>query len=131
MPVMQLFAVALGGALGSVVRAAANRYALVAAPAYPGLGTLCVNVVGSLLIGFLVGQGGEHRWLSMEWRMFLVTGVLGGLTTFSSLTLETWLLSRHPHSLLVGGGHLAANLVLGLLAVSLGERIATWWTATH
>jgi fluoride exporter len=123
-----LLAVGAGGALGSMTRFAVSRQALMMAPGYPGLGTLIVNVVGALAIGFLAGAGVENRWLSVEWRTFLVAGVLGGLTTFSSLALETALLSRPPAPLWPGMAHLAANVVLGLAAVLIGERLATWWT---
>lgn len=117
----------LGGGLGSVVRFVVTSTMLQWCPAYRGLGTLIVNVVGCLAIGFLAGAGVEHKCLSAEWRIFLVSGVLGGLTTFSSFALETALLSR-PGSLTTGLGHIAANLILGLAAVLLGERLATLWT---
>lgn len=128
MTLLQLFAVGLGGALGSMARFAVSHWTVTRVPGYPALGTLLVNVAGSLAIGFLAGAGVRHQWMSPEWRIFLVTGVLGGLTTFSSLSLETALLSRHPAPLWHGLAHLAANLILGLGAVLLGEKLATWWT---
>ncbi|MDZ4687129.1 MAG: CrcB family protein [Planctomycetaceae bacterium] len=128
MTLWHLIAVGVGGALGSIARFVVSRWTILLVPGYPALGTLIVNVVGSLAIGFLAGAGVQHRWLSDEWRIFLVTGVLGGLTTFSSLALETALLSRHPAPLWHGAAHLVANVVLGLAAVLLGERLATWWT---
>lgn len=127
MTITHLLGVMLGGGLGSVVRFVVTYMMLQWCPAYRGLGTLVVNVVGCLAIGFLAGAGVEHKWMSAEWRIFLVSGVLGGLTTFSSFALETALLSR-PGSLAMGVGHIAANLVLGLSAVLLGERLATLWT---
>jgi CrcB protein len=128
MSLWHLIAVGVGGALGSIARFAVSHGLLFVVPGYPAAGTLVVNVVGSLCIGFLAGAGVEHKWLSAEWRIFLVTGVFGGLTTFSSLALETSLLSRPPGPLWPGIAHLAANLVLGLGAVLVGEWLARWWT---
>lgn len=116
-------AVAIGGAFGAALRyltgMALHRVLLV----YPGAATLCVNVLGSLLIGLLLG-GLPPSWLSDRVRLFLVTGILGGLTTFSSLTWETVSLSQTHSERWLGVAHLAANVVLGLAAVLLGELIA-------
>ncbi len=128
MTTTHIFSILLGGGLGSVVRYVVTCTMLQWCPAYRGVGTLIVNVVGCLVIGFLAGTGVEHKWLSTEWRIFLVTGVLGGLTTFSSFALESARLSRPPGSLTMGFGHIAANLLLGLAAVLIGERLATMWT---
>jgi CrcB protein len=128
MNVWHMLAVGVGGAIGSIARFLVSRQTVLLVPGYPALGTLIVNVVGSLAIGFLAGAGVQHRWLSDEGRIFLVTGVLGGLTTFSSLALETALLSRHPAPLWLGATHLAANLLLGLAAVLLGEWLARFGT---
>jgi CrcB protein len=113
--------VGAGGAAGATARYLTTVVLLHICPGYPGLGTLVVNVVGSIAIGSLLGHGMEHHWLSTEWRLFLVTGLLGGLTTFSALTWETVLFSRQPP--MPGGGttHLALNLVLGLGGFVLGE----------
>jgi fluoride exporter len=128
MTLWHLVAVGVGGALGSIARFVVAKLTIFAVPGYPALGTLIVNVVGSLAIGFLAGAGVRHQWMSDEWRIFLVTGVLGGLTTFSSLALETALLSRHPAPVWHGVAHLTANLVLGFAAVLLGEWLARFWT---
>lgn len=116
--------VALGGAIGAVLRYLVSREAAVWCPSYIGLGTLIVNVVGCLAIGYLAGSGFEHRWLSHDARLFLVTGILGGLTTFSALSLETVLMSRHTPALLWGGLHAIANFAGGITAVLLGEWLA-------
>lgn len=119
-----LVMVALGGALGAMLRYVVSREAAVWSPGYIGLGTLIVNVVGCLAIGYLAGSGFEHRWLSPEARLFLITGLLGGLTTFSALSLETVLMSRHTPALLWGGLHAIANFTGGISAVLLGEWLA-------
>jgi CrcB protein len=121
---MAFVMVALGGALGALLRYVVSREAAIWCPQYPMLGTLLVNVVGCLAIGYLAGVGIEHRWLSVNTRLFLVTGVLGGLTTFSALSLETVALSRQSPAFLWGGLHAIANFTTGILGVVLGEWLA-------
>jgi CrcB protein len=95
LPLMQLswlhiLLVALGGALGSVLRYLASG---VAHQAWPGLlfpvGTLSVNVLGSLLIGLIGGAAETRSFLMPEMRVFLFTGLLGGFTTFSAFAFES------------------------------------------
>ena len=78
---MSVFLVGLGGALGSVL-----RYWIGLAMNTPGFpwGTLGVNILGSGVIGVLAGLG-----ISGNFRLFLVTGMLGGFTTFSAFSLQT------------------------------------------
>lgn len=119
----QLVLVMCGGALG-----AGGRYWLGGAllrrlgEGVPW-GTLAANLIGSFAIGFLAiwleGRGPQ----ALYWRAFLIVGVLGGLTTYSSLMLEVMLLARSPRSSLALV-YLAATLVLGLLLVWLGTRTA-------
>lgn len=86
-------------------------------------GTLAANLIGSFAIGFLAvwleGRG-PH---ALYWRAFLIVGVLGGLTTYSSLMLECLLLARSPRSA-VALAYLGATLVFGLMLVWLGTRLA-------
>ncbi len=122
--VLQVIAVALGGALGATTRFLVTRGIAMLWPQFVGGGTLLVNLVGSLLIGLLLARGPSSQ-LTAEWRAFLVPGVLGGLTTFSSLSWETVELSRSQLTWSVA--HLSANLCGGLLAVVLGESLARRW----
>lgn len=101
--------VALGGAIGSVLRYVVSVLALAAFGAGFPWGTLAVNILGSAAIGVCggVGLGGNPRLL-------LVTGMLGGFTTFSAFSLETGLLwERHWW---LGVGYVVASLGLGLAA---------------
>ncbi len=104
--------VMLGGALGAVSRFAVGtliqrRYSAV----FP-LGTFFINVTGSFLIGLLMMLFLNRPTISINWRLFLVTGVLGGYTTFSSFEWETFVALR--------GGASTAALLNVLLSVGLG-----------
>jgi fluoride exporter len=111
-------AVALGGASGSVARYGMGLWARTLLPAFP-LGTLLVNVFGSLLIGVVfavtAGRAEVPEWL----RIGLITGVLGGFTTFSAFSLETLMLWREGQALWALG-NIALNVLLGLSACALG-----------
>jgi fluoride exporter len=116
----RIFLVALGGAVGAVARHIVATGMKSAWPAYAESGTLLVNLVGSLAIGFLLGTTAETRSISESSRLLLVTGFLGGLTTFSSLAHETADLTAREGGLTAGLFHLSANVVLGLTAVWIG-----------
>ncbi|TFG87680.1 MAG: CrcB family protein, partial [Chromatiales bacterium] len=100
MSIRELLLVASGGAVGSVLRYAATGFAQRlyatgsgAAVSFP-VGTLVVNVTGSFLIGVLMGLAESRAVFGAEARLLLVTGLLGGYTTFSAFSLETLLLFR-------------------------------------
>ena len=123
---MTVFWVALGGALGSVARYAFSAVAVRWLGAGFPYGTLFVNVTGSFTIGLLaalVASDGRPL-LGADARAFLLVGVLGGFTTFSSFSLETLNLARSgalgPAILNVAG-----SVVLCLAAVSLGFASAS------
>ncbi|MBC8519215.1 MAG: fluoride efflux transporter CrcB [Gammaproteobacteria bacterium] len=114
---MQLIAIAVGGALGSVM-----RY-LVSNGIYGWLGrgfpwgTMTVNVLGSLVMGLLFVLLTERLALGPQWRAFLLIGFLGAFTTFSSFSMETL-------NLLEGGEVMRAVLnMVGSVVVCVG---AAW-----
>lgn len=116
--------VALGGALGSVGRfwlsgLVATRFG----ESFP-MGTLVVNVSGSLIIGFLAALfAPEGRLLvSPGGRQFLMIGVCGGYTTFSSFSLQTLNLLR-DREWLYAGGNVLLSVGLCLIAVWLGYLV--------
>lgn len=77
-------------------------------------GTLCVNIIGSFLIGLVFGLAGKGM-VSSDAQLLLATGILGGFTTFSAFSNETIVLLRNgqaPQALL----YVAASVLLGLLA---------------
>jgi len=83
------------------------------------VGTLVVNVAGSLLIGFLIGISEKSPILTVEWRMFLMVGLCGGFTTFSTFSGENLMLLKNgqvfPMLLYTG-----LSIILGFTAVYLG-----------
>lgn len=86
--------IGLGGGLGSIcrylVQVGISRLATVAFPA----GTFLVNITGCFVIGLLYGFSDKYATLTTEWRLFLVTGICGGYTTFSSFSYESISLFR-------------------------------------
>jgi CrcB protein len=120
--------VALGGAIGSVARylvqgwvqtAAESRGRLVAFP----WGTLVVNLSGCLAIGLLAGLFQERLLVAPETRSFVLIGILGGYTTFSSFGWETLALARDA-GFALALGNVVASVALGLAGVWLGAAIA-------
>lgn len=113
-----------GGALGSAARFylsdfVQNKFNLL----FP-FGTMSVNVLGSFVIGFLWGIA-EESALSVNWRVFLFTGILGGFTTFSTFALETFNLMRDGEYKFALLSFLGNNL-LGFLFAFLGFILIKW-----
>ena len=108
-------AIAVGGASGSVARYALGLWLRAAVPAFP-LATLVVNALGGLAIGWLfVVSEGRPDWL----RLGLMTGVLGGFTTFSAFSLETLLLWQEGRAM-AALANIALNVGVSLAACALG-----------
>ena len=117
--IRNLLLIGAGGFIGSVARYLLSRLnAQVDWLSIP-VGTLLVNVLGSLLIGFLIGISEKSPLLTFELRMFLMVGLCGGFTTFSSFTGENLMLMRNgqflPLFLYTG-----LSILLGFTAVYLG-----------
>lgn len=107
-------AVGIGAALGAWLRWGFSTWLNPRLPHFP-LGTLAANLVGGYLVGFAVAYFLVRHDLAPHWRLFIVTGFLGGLTTFSTFSAEvTELLSRGEYAtgLLLAATHLAGSLAL-------------------
>lgn len=115
-----LFAIALGGGIGSVLRYVVA--VVVTAQTGPGFpwGTLVINVTGSLIIG-VIAEVAQTRAIAMPnvVRLFWMVGVLGGYTTFSTFSLDgvTLIADRAPWLAL---SYLCASVILGVLAAMAG-----------
>ena len=115
----QLLAIAGGGALGAVLRfGVSNSIYRLLGRDFP-YGTMAVNVLGSLLMGFLFILLVERMVVSAEWRSALLIGLLGAFTTFSTFSFETLALfdAGAPFKALL---NIIASVVLCLAATWLG-----------
>jgi len=121
----KLILILLGGALGTGCRFGATSlatYAIGQIPKYP-VATFFVNLTGSLLIGFLAELSDARMPVSPEVRAALLVGVLGGYTTFSSFSFETFNLIRDG-KLGIAMLYSVGSLILGLTATWFGVRLA-------
>jgi fluoride exporter len=124
---LALLAVFVGAGLGACL-----RYALGAAlnhlwPQLP-LGTLAANLIGAYLVGIAIGFFAWRTDLSVVWRLALITGFLGGLTTFSTYSAEVvHALTRGEmaSALLIGVSHLGGSLLLTLLGLVTVRLLGT------
>lgn len=85
------------------------------------LGTLAANLVGGYLVGFAVALFHHHVGLSPELKLFLITGFLGGLTTFSTFSAEVVALierAQYAWALTAAGGHLIGSLAMTTLGIA-------------
>jgi len=121
---LNLLAIAIGGAIGSVARyLLTGLVARVSAPAFP-LGTFAVNIIGCGVFGALAGAVSSRLPLSPEMRLFWFTGILGGFTTFSSYAFESVALIREGH-LLAAGANIVGQVVLGVIVLAAGYYATT------
>jgi CrcB protein len=119
------FWVALGGAIGSMARLWLSVHvALLTGLGFPW-GTILVNIIGSLVIGFFATLTGPSGRLvvPVEAQAFVMVGLCGGFTTFSAFSLQTLELARDGR-LLYAGANIMLSVVLCLTAVALGHWLA-------
>ncbi len=116
---MVWFMVALGGAVGSVLRYGAGRLAVTYFGPFTVLDTFFVNVTGSFALGVFVTLAMERVSVSTSAWVLVAVGLLGGYTTFSTLSVEAIRLAESGE-VLKAGFSVAGNLAFGLLAAYLG-----------
>jgi len=115
----KILLIGIGGFAGSVLRYYVSRLNLSFSIFSIPLGTLLVNVTGSLVLGFLIGIADKSNLLTLEWRLFLMVGICGGFTTFSSFAGENLIL-LHEGQIFQALLYIILSVSLGLFAVYLG-----------
>jgi CrcB protein len=126
MPWMNFAAVGVGAAVGAWTRWALSLLLNPVLPSLP-LGTLAANLIGGLLVGIVLGLA-EPLALSATLRLLIVTGFLGGLTTFSSFSAEavgTLLRGESGWAILLVLAHLLGSLVLTGAGVWIGRAVVS------
>ena len=122
----QLGLVMAGGALGAALRFLVGDAMLRQFGNGFPWGTLTVNLVGAFAAGYVMVWLQSRGTAALYWRAFLIVGIIGGLTTFSSMMLETLVFARTDRGLMMPL-YLAASLAGGLLLVWAGARVAEAW----
>jgi CrcB protein len=116
---LSILAIFFGAGLGALLRAGFNVLTIGLASIIP-MGTLLSNMVGGYLVGLAVAFFGNNPQLSPEWRLLVVTGFLGGLTTFSSFSAEVvGFIQRGEFTWALGTAmlHLVGSLILTFLGI--------------
>ncbi len=121
--IKQVLLVGLGGFIGSVSRYLISTIAFAWDMTRFPIGTFSVNILGSLLIGFLVGILPTNTLLGEQLKLFLIIGFCGGFTTFSTFSNENFILFQNGQYLTLTL-YLVLSVALGILAVVGGYALA-------
>jgi len=113
--------VGLGGGIGSMLRYASS---LLFGSRYFPYSTLAVNIIGSFVIGIVLGLSLKNEYFLTNWKLFLATGICGGFTTFSSFSAENMELLQTGKTLLAFV-YIAASVIFGILAAWFGYKLLT------
>ena len=120
--------VGLGGCVGAVARYGISELVKHRIPTHAHAGTFVVNAVGCLLIGFVMTLASqEGTSISPAWKLLIVTGCLGALTTFSTFGNETVSLAQQSR-IQAAVINVIGNVAVGLVAVWVGIKVASWMT---
>ena len=119
--------VGLGGFFGCIARYLISKGMIALFPAFP-FGTLISNVLAAFIIGFIIGYERNTEILSEKTRVCLTSGFLGGLSTFSTFSMETVLLFESK-KYIEAGGNILLNVVLCLVFVVIGMFVASLVTS--
>jgi CrcB protein len=109
----------LGGGIGAALRHGVNRFTFAIWGATFPVGTMIVNVAGSLVMGLMIGIFASMPSVSQPTRLFLTTGLLGGFTTFSAFSLDALTLYERGQVGLALG-YVIGSVVLSLAAIAAG-----------
>ncbi|NLX16689.1 MAG: fluoride efflux transporter CrcB [Ramlibacter sp.] len=123
-----LLAIAIGAAAGAILRWLLALWLNTLFPAIPP-GTLVANLVGGYLIGIALVFFAHHAELSPAWRLLVITGFIGGLTTFSTFSSEVTHLLLQGRLLMATGAiglHVAGSLLMTLLGMGSAQLLRRW-----
>ena len=119
MPISGFLAVGAGAVLGAWLRWALGVGLNATVPNLP-LGTLAANIIGGYLIGISVEYFSQHAGIALETKLFVITGFLGGLTTFSSFSAEAvglLLKAQYAWGFLLITSHLLGSILMTVLGI--------------
>lgn len=119
----KILIVGIGGFIGASLRYLISKHSATLFGSNFAYGTLIVNIVGGLLIGFIMELSQTTELISPDLRLFLTTGIMGGLTTFSTFSYET-IGYFSAGNYMLGGLNASLNLFLSLGAVVVGKSCA-------
>lgn len=120
---INICAIFLGGGLGAVVRYLTGVYCVNYMKTNLPLATFIVNIVGCFLIGFLYILIAEKFQIPQPLKLALTVGFCGGLTTFSTFSIEAFEMIQHSH-FLTAISYISLSLVIGIIAVGIGGSCA-------
>jgi fluoride exporter len=116
----QILLVGIGGFIGSIARYLVARLNTYNHYLSIPIGTLTVNIIGSFIIGFIAGIPLKNEMIAADLKLFLMVGICGGFTTFSSFSNENLNLMQNGQ-LLSSFAYIALSVILGLGAVFAGQ----------
>ena len=117
-----LFAVGLGSCIGGILRYVISIYISSKSSTEFPYGTLTVNIIGCLVIGIVYGFATKGI-ISTEWRIFLATGILGGFTTFSAFSYETFVMLKQ-NDFINAAVYVFTSFIAGIIATFFGFWIS-------
>jgi CrcB protein len=120
---VNLLLIAIGGALGSVTRYLFSSFVLRASGSLLGVGTFAVNVVGCVVFGVIAGMAERRFVFGPDARAFLLIGLLGGFTTFSSFAFESVQLLRDGQ-FLAAAVNIVGQVVAGIVGLWMAFAIS-------
>ncbi len=115
-----ILAISLGASAGALFRWLLNTWLNALFPAIPP-GTLAANLIGGYFVGLALAFFATHQQLPPEWRLLVVTGFLGGLTTFSAFSVEVTLLIQQGRLLLAGcaiAAHVGGSVLMTMAGIA-------------
>lgn len=114
-----LILIGTGGFFGSVLRYGTNEFVIKTLETTKPIGTFAVNVIGSFVIGIVLGLFENGTLISSNWKLFLAVGFCGGFTTFSAFALEN-LSMMQADQFFTSILYIATSIFIGLAAVYFG-----------